>query len=515
MTRKTLELVAVLVLLSFATDARADFLIYYLGGGGQNQGSGGGAPGQGGRGKSDPSGLKVILQGDVKVNPGGTVSFRHPTLKQDVHFGAGMLQSGQIEIKRARTTKQEYQKQLGTAGKDPEAIMKAAVWALKKGLLRDFYAGVDKVLDVDPKHEAAIRIKELKKQMDEPLPENPVPEKELRSIIKNPGMRIETSKHFILLTDTPTRPESGHKKNRAKERLDLLEQVYESFLLLFHAQDVQLDIPTERLKVVLFQEYDDFHEHATDGNSSTIMASASGYWEQIRNVSYFFDHGTTKMFKALEKLQTELHKIQADAKKARDPDTINLVKVIDLLVAKDRENSDITVVSHECTHQMAGNTGLLPRHVAIPSWVHEGLATYFEAPGDASWAGIGAVNEERLTWYRALADNRVLSNVDFIAGDQIFDIAGGHVGIILHAYAQAWALTHFMLENHIKEFVQFYRMLGEMPPDVRLNPDLLQELFTRVFGSDHKSLNQEWRGYMRSLKTDFERLEEADAKKGK
>lgn len=506
MTCQRLGFATVLILSISTVDVRGDFLIYNLDGGRELQG---------GNKKFVVRGGKMVLQGDVKVNPGGTVSFRHPSLKQEIHFGSSMLRDGQIEIKHARTTKQEFQKQLGQAGKDPEAMMKAAVWALKKGLLRDFYVAVDRILDVDPNHQAALRIKELKKQIDHELPENPETEKELRSIIKKPGMRIVTSKHFILLTDTPTKAESGQKKNRAATRLGLLEQVYESFLLLFHAQDVQLDIPTERLKVVLFQEYDDFHEHATGGNSSTIMASASGYWEQIRNVAYFFDHGTTERFKALEKLQGELRKIQADAKKSRDPDTINLIKLQDLAVAQERENSDITVVSHECTHQMAGNTGLLPRHVAIPSWVHEGLATYFEAPGDASWAGIGAVNEERLTWYRALADNRVLSNVDFIAGDQIFDIAGGHIGIILHAYAQAWALTHFMLENHIKEFVQFYRMLGEMPPDVRLNPDLLQELFTRVFGSDHKSLNQEWRGYMRSLKTDFERLEEADAKKGK
>ena len=41
-----------------------------------------------------------------------------------------------------------------------------------------------------------------------------------------------------------------------------------------------------------------------------------------------------------------------------------------MLVEIERENSDIEVVSHETTHQMAGNTGLLPRNVLIPSWTH-------------------------------------------------------------------------------------------------------------------------------------------------
>lgn len=504
MTKRSLGFVVVALVLSiFAAISRADFLIYYLEGG---------QKARAGDKTVVTKDAKIILQGDVKINPGGTVSYRHPSLKQEIHFGASVLRSGQIDYKKGRSPRQEYLRLTGQAPKDPEAVMKAAVWALKKGLLRDFYSGVDKVLELDQNNEAALRIGDLRKRMKEPLAENPQTEKTLRSIVTRPGMKIDTSSHFILLHDTKSKPEAGHKKNRAHERLDLLEKVYESFLLLFHAQDVQLDIPTERMMVVLFENYDDFHDYAT--GLSPALASADGFWEQIRNVSYFYDHGTSEMFKLLEKLQTELHKVQADAKKNKDPDTINMVKVIDLLIAQEKENSDITVVSHEATHQMAGNTGLLPRHVEIPRWVHEGLATYFEAPGDATWAGIGAVNDLRLAFYRALEKDRVHSNIDFIVGDQIFDYARSH-GAVLHGYGQAWALTHFMLETHIKDFVAFYRVLGEMPPDVALNPDLLQQLFSRIFGSDHKGLDQEWRGYMRSLKTDFERLEEADAKKGR
>src|SRR5260370_14025096 len=230
-------------------------------------------------------------------------------------------------------------------------------------------------------------------------------------------MKSATSSHFILLHDTPPK-QKGQKKSRAQQRLDLLEKVYESFLLLFHAQDVQLDIPKERMMVVLFQKYEDFQEFSQAISPS--LASAAGFWEPIRNVSYFFDFGTFDDFKELERMMKDLREQQKDAKKWRDnPELIRYVKVLDLLMDVERENSDITVVSHECTHQMAGNTGLLPRHVAIPRWVHEGLATYFEAPSAATWAGIGAVSIERLIFYRGLADHyRVHSNIDFIVGDQ-------------------------------------------------------------------------------------------------
>ena len=40
-------------------------------------------------------------------------------------------------------------------------------------------------------------------------------------------------------------------------------------------------------------------------------------------------------------------------------------------------------------------------------------------------------------------------------------------------------------------------------------------LFNRVFGSNHTQLDQEWRQYMRTLKTDLERLEDASSSKSR
>src|SRR5258708_15031769 len=125
---------------------------------------------------------------------------------------------------------------------------------------------------MDAKDEEAVKVRELRKTMKEPLPDDPDEEKRFKSLVKRAGMRFERSEHFILMTDTPTKAAKG-KKTRAKQRLDLLEKVYESFMLLFHAQDVQLDIPKERLMVVLFHKYDDFHEFSQA--ISPILASAA------------------------------------------------------------------------------------------------------------------------------------------------------------------------------------------------------------------------------------------------
>ena len=519
-------LIAALLVVATADDSRADFLIYKIPADGSRMGSGPGGPGgSGGPGSGPPPGYaagatpsgypgmmpgggqskpnepRMILSGRIQSGQGKTVSFIHPSVRDPLFFDPK-----DVEIIKAPSAQQEYNKRVGQAGKDADAVMKAALWALKKGLLRDFHSGVEKALSIDPQHEPALRVTELKKKIDEPLPDNPALEQELRNYARAPGMQVATSKHFILLHDVAAKPAQGKRKNRAQERLELLEQTYESFLFLFCAQDVELEIPRERLKVILFKDQKDFQELSTSLNPA--LASTSGFWDPVRNVCVFSDDGTSKTYQALQKLQGDLKKSSDEAKKNRtNPDLVRFLKTIDLLIEIDRENADVTAVSHDATYQMAGNTGLLPRHVDIPRWVHEGLATYFEAPGEAPWAGVGAVSQERLDSYRSLEQDKVHSNIDFIVADQVFDFAKSS-GAAPQGNGQAWGLTHFLLENHIKEFVAYYRMLGEMPPDVPLNPKLLTELFSRVFGSDRTALDREWRQHMRSLKTDVERLDE-------
>jgi hypothetical protein len=276
---------------------------------------------------------------------------------------------------------------------------------------------------------------------------------------------------------------------------------------MFFSRGVELEVPKERMKVILFDEYKDYLTFST--SLSPDLASASGFFIPSKNFSVFFDHGTNEQYKQLRQIATDLQARGKDYARAKDPrarDVNRLGNALDVLFRMSQENEDITVVSHEATHQMSGNTGLFPLGVRVPSWVHEGLATYFESPAEATWSGIGAVNEERLEWYKALAARqRDKSDIDFIVSDEIFSLAASH-GAKLHAYGQAWALTHFLLDRHFEEFFHYYRSLGELPRDLRLNPDFLKQLFARSFKTDRKALDQEWRIYMDSLKTDVEQI---------
>lgn len=445
------------------------------------------------------SGSVVVLQGSTTVNPGGTVSYSHPRFGK-IHFD---LES--TEIRKAPTVQAQFGRVLGRAGNDPEKLMQASQWALRHGLLPQFYDAVDKALAADPNHVRAILVKKLREKMNVDLGDSAQEEREMKDLIGRPDMKVKRSKHFLLMHDTPDTLTRG-KLTRSDERLQLLETVYEAFLLRFYAYGIELEIPRQRLKVVLFNHHKDYTLFAE--RLSPGLSSASGFWSGGNNTAIFYDHGTNDEFKMLAELSKILQLRKEDAKRERGPtaaNTVRLADTISMLVEIEREDSDIEVVSHEITHQMAGNTGLLPRHVLVPTWVHEGLATYFETPDGATWGGVGAVNSSRLEWYRMLEPDRQHSSIDFIVGDQIFDYAGNHATKVA-GYGQAWALTHFLMEHHFDKFLAFYRRLGEMPPDAHLSSEVVNKLFDEELKTDRRILDQQWRAYMRTLKTDIEEI---------
>jgi len=104
-------------------------------------------------------------------------------------------------------------------------------------------------------------------------------------------------------------------------------------------------------------------------------ASASGFWDGERNTSVFFDHGTNERYKMLKELSNQLQDQKAQAIRGRGAaaaDKVRLADTVQMLIEIEREDSDIEVVSHETTHQLAAtraasaaraNTALGPRGI--------------------------------------------------------------------------------------------------------------------------------------------------------
>ena len=71
-------------------------------------------------------------------------------------------------------------------------------------------------------------------------------------------------------------------------------------------------------------------------------------------------------------------------------------------------------------------------------------------------------------------------------------------------------MTHFLLEKHFEKFLTFYRRIGELPPDTFLSQDIINQIFDEAIDVKRDALDQQWRSYMSSLKTDVELILEGN-----
>jgi hypothetical protein len=399
--------------------------------------------------------------------------------------------------------KQQYQRQVNDAQKgDVDKRLELAAWTIKNGMVPEFYSAIDLVLQADPENAKAKQILALKARLQEPIADSSVEQKYMTDTLP-PGMKFKLSPHYILGYDTPDK--------KADERLELLERVYDTFLMYFAFKGRVLDPPKQRMMVALFDNHKQYLDFSIRLDPS--LKSAAGYWSPDSNLAVFFAQGTYPSLEKLKKLSNDLEKDKSEAERMGIKNRGDLVRIADtikLLILVTIENEDLEVVTHEATHQIAGNSGLFPRELRIPRFVQEGMAAYFESPNDATWSGVGAVNKVRLEYYRALADrfnDRKYSNIDFVVSDQIYTRAGDH-NTILHAYGQAWAFTHFLMEKHFDKLQEFWRNLSRLPADMVICQDDIVRCFDAAFGKERDRLDMEWRRHMDSLKTDEDKLKE-------
>ena len=114
------------------------------------------------------------------------------------------------------------------------------------------------------------------------------------------------------------------------------------------------------------------------------------------------------------------------------------------------------------------------------------------------WSGVGAgaVNRPRLEQFRKYLAARPSNSLDtLIRNDQRFIDAKE----ALDAYAEAWALTHFLMHKRSKDYVGYVSMLSKKKPLLTDTPDERMEEFRRSFG-ELKPLDTEFLRYMAKLR---------------
>src|SRR5207249_2926432 len=117
--------------------------------------------------------------------------------------------------------------------------------------------------------------------------------------------------------------------------------------------------------------------------------------------------------------------------------------------------TNANTIIHEAAHQTAFNTGVHTRFSAAPRWLVEGLGTMFEARG--VWQSrtypnqADRINRGRLDAWRVYAKNRRTGDAiaQLVSSDRLFtsDPDG--------AYAEAWALSFFLIETTPKKYIDY------------------------------------------------------------
>ncbi len=159
-----------------------------------------------------------------------------------------------------------------------------------------------------------------------------------------------------------------------------------------------------------------------------------------------------------------------------------------------------TVLIHEATHQMAFNTGIHNRYAPTPTWVAEGLATLFEAPGVCDsrnhTQAADRVNRLRLRDFQQNVMPRhrpeLLANI--VACDDLFR------SDMQTAYAEAWALTFYLVETQPRQYAQYLKRTAARPSFRQYAAAERTADFAAVFGGDWRMLEARFLRFMAGVK---------------
>ncbi len=239
------------------------------------------------------------------------------------------------------------------------------------------------------------------------------------------------------------------------------EELYRSFALYFSVRGFHLHEPEFPLIAIVWPDQRSFtRAYAADRGSAP--AGLLGYYSPISNRIMLYDMGNGR--------------------------------------ASDEawEQTSATII-HEATHQTAFNTGIHRRFADTPRWVVEGLGMMFEAPGvwnsRAHTRREDRINHDRLDYFRERLAPRHKPELleSMIGSDRLFS------SDTLAAYAEAWALSFYLVETQPRKYSQYLTVTAERPIGQAYVPAKRLADFTAVFGSNFRLLEAQFLRFMADL----------------
>ena len=394
----------------------------------------------------------------------------------------------------------------------------AAWWAIENGLTSEVAAELRALHALDPNHGPTARMVAVLDRLDRPCAD---PDLAGFRQALGTATKVARGPHVVLLHQ--------HSDAEANERVALLERVILGYHLLFAVQGVDLAVPRHRLMSAWLADRKDYlaflHEQGAEAFGTT-----SGYFHPTWEAVVAFDaRSTAKQQTAREALRARREELrQFAATLDRLPARGRLrVKLADepartvggaegralrdrlereiayrtALLDLDWRAIDLGTAAHEMVHQLAADSGLLPRHDAFPYWLHEGFAAQFEVIRGGRWAGLSRAHDLRLPDWRKIQPPPKL--------ERLVRDAGFGRGYQRELYAQAWALVYYLRTRHPDAFLTFLDLLRSPGWDDEVSlpqtrADRVFGAFQRAFGSDLEGLERDWHRFMAGIQTPLE-----------
>ena len=283
------------------------------------------------------------------------------------------------------------------------------------------------------------------------------------------GFKVHATKHYLICYNT--------SPAYAQWVGALYERLFTAFYNYWEQRGMQLHEPQFPLVALVFDSRDSFAEfaHTEVGEAARSMI---GYYSLKTNRMVSYDLTGVE-----------------DLKIVGDRGTTARINAI--LSQPGAERTVATIV-HEATHQLAFNSGLQVRYADIPFWVSEGVAIYFESPDLSSskgWKGIGGVNRVNLVNFRKRVSSKPTGLTTLLSDDKRFRDPATSAD----AYAEAWALTYFLIRTRSEAYAKYLQALGQYPQLGETSAEERIAEFKRAFGDDMTGLEAEFLRYMRRV----------------
>ena len=255
----------------------------------------------------------------------------------------------------------------------------------------------------------------------------------------------------------------------------LFERLYMAFTNYWTHKGFELSEPEFPLVAIIFAD-----------KQAYLKYSRPDLGEAGESIIGYFNLETNRM---------TMYDLTGTASAGRPSASVSTGQINQILAQPDALQTVSTIV-HEATHQIAFNCGLHTRLSDCPVWFSEGIAMYFETPDlngqKGGWSGIGTVNRVRLEQFQSYLSRRPADSLQtLITSDKRLQ----DVKQSLDAYAEAWALTYFLINKHPKEYIAYLRMLSKKKPLLRDSPETRLKEFQQSLGNI-KKLDAEFLRYM-------------------